>query len=430
MTIFLPDQLDEEPLFGIVARYLKTPRTLLPAVLEHVFGYQMPYGKMPFNLNRVEEATRVCWGLTAKDIAERMTGYPYFAALAVDKTPAQILEAISSRRQRADATYLGRVRFGPNSSQRRFCNSCFQLDRRNDLPIHWRRVHQLPGVCICPWHHELLYVVLRGTAYKRGFIDAADFRSFDAERIGLKLSSSNFEACLKVSLLSQWILSNRVVINPELFKHQLFSFIKDKSLGGILLSSNRAFISAIVSHYGTSYLRWVTSRREGRPVKSGEFALLEQSLIRGQMSSLRMVLYASACNAMSVFSLDSGSTVIDLPMGVRPSVDCIYSAEATRTNHSVVVGRKSYGRYEATCACGVRFTFSRWENRKPVDVKLTSRLNGRSEEWIKHIFELHSNGMSYRQIGAMFGIGESAVGHVLHKARTRSRDVETQTVPK
>ncbi|MEX3969000.1 hypothetical protein AB4Y42_44180, partial [Paraburkholderia sp. EG286B] len=73
MTIFLPDQLDEEPLFGIVARYLKTPRTLLPAVLEHVFGYQMPYGKMPFNLNRVEEATRVCWGLTAKDIAERMT---------------------------------------------------------------------------------------------------------------------------------------------------------------------------------------------------------------------------------------------------------------------------------------------------------------------------------------------------------------------
>lgn len=97
MAIFLPEPLLDEPLFGVIARYIRDMGAHRYPVVIHVFGRPTEFSLLGSNLAHVERVTKDCWGLSAGEIAERMTCFPYYAALGnksqVDGLRASVLSS-------------------------------------------------------------------------------------------------------------------------------------------------------------------------------------------------------------------------------------------------------------------------------------------------------------------------------------------------
>jgi len=111
----------------------------------------------------------------------------------------------------------------------RFCKSCFSNDRKEGLPLYWRRTHQLPGVVFCPWHEELLWEIMNIRSHCCGFFPPEDWSKFNAHEIDLKLESMEKLSCLEMSTLSMFLLRNRITVFPHDVRQSFLQSVKKRS---------------------------------------------------------------------------------------------------------------------------------------------------------------------------------------------------------
>ncbi|MFM0100994.1 TniQ family protein [Paraburkholderia nemoris] len=152
MSVYLNEAAPDEPLFSIVASYGKQMLvTDWKMFISGLFGYGARFNTgLAYNLNEVAQQTNVSMGMSAVEIAEKLTLFPYYAKLCANPLRARLLSQIlnwSSERQPGDVLKL---------IQRphviRSCRSCANEDRSSGRVATWRRCHQLPGVVVCPRH--------------------------------------------------------------------------------------------------------------------------------------------------------------------------------------------------------------------------------------------------------------------------------------
>ncbi|QCP49098.1 hypothetical protein FAZ95_07850 [Trinickia violacea] len=111
---------------------------------------------MPSGLERLCEQTSDYWGMAATEIAEKLTLMPYYVASSSPRVSMNVLAAMtrSSGRIR-NRCGLGFGRY-TNLETLRYCRQCIREDRDSWRHPYFRRVHQLPGVAVCPKHESLL----------------------------------------------------------------------------------------------------------------------------------------------------------------------------------------------------------------------------------------------------------------------------------
>jgi hypothetical protein len=91
-------------------------------------------------------------GLTVRDLAEKHTSYPYIAQFAPTEVAKRIVRIMARPGCRAPSRVgLMSAAFGAPAFLR-FCTQCAKEDFDALGSAAWRRVHQLPGVFICPTH--------------------------------------------------------------------------------------------------------------------------------------------------------------------------------------------------------------------------------------------------------------------------------------
>jgi hypothetical protein len=352
MAVDLDLPYEDEPLFGVIARYLHDMRvSVFTGTLRTIFGYfpSLPLG-LAYGLEHVAIECQHVWPWDADEIAERMTLYPYYASLLPAESAIDCIKQTRERgshRSQKKAGLLGALRY---------CDACRASDLAEGRPPYWRREHLLPGVLICPRHAQWLVEVDHQAIWKKLPWPTPESVVGFGKEVRLDLTSSQSEACLRVAQMSAWLLHSRVSVVPEnLVNH----FRQSARAGGFALGfgsiRGRDLKHSLMQHFGESVLRHLETMP--RSDQSWLSTALRKTLPIGRV--YRTVLLAEFLSSLPTEACDDAWPFC-------PNFQSMHGAF-----HPVSLRQRSVRGYLAKCSCGAAFTYKGVVNGVPQNVKPT-----------------------------------------------------------
>ncbi|SDJ36163.1 TniQ protein [Paraburkholderia steynii] len=241
MAIYLFAPYDDELLHGLVYRYIEHMGV-------HSLSHFRGLTKNSLDLDWWARETAVSVGMTARQIADRLTLRPFLSAtrwwsiLCNDAShPPQGQQLLKSPR-------------GPRTL--RFCRTCFVQDHRMGRSPYWRRSHQLPGSFFCHIHGETLYETGRGLRHREQYdIDTALSMGV---RIKLDLTETQKSNCVSLAKMVHWILIS--ASGPGTIRHAVtrsrfrFEFVTPTEEVIRSITKTDHVMSSILDHYGKSFI--------------------------------------------------------------------------------------------------------------------------------------------------------------------------------
>ncbi len=171
--------------------------------------------------------------LTVDRLIDRHTLLPYYALTLPADRRARI------RREMAGDAASVRLSAGvvspdsPVVRRLRYCPRCAADQREEHGECYWRRVHQAPGVIICPDHGEWLresdVVAHRGAADLRGFVPAerAVGETSPYEPEGLRPFR---DQCMTIARSTAWLLDHPVEVDVANLQARYHLLLYDRGL--------------------------------------------------------------------------------------------------------------------------------------------------------------------------------------------------------
>ena len=214
MRVFLPKPYPDELLYSVIARYLVevNPEKIKLAIAS-VFGkYIINYAETSAMIGEVAKRTWDAWGLTAMQIIDAHTLFPYYSRFASKTTINLCLNSLIN-----DSSNKVLAKFGTASSNLvsmtyfRFCPEC----RSNDIEMYgvtyWRRLHQITGVIICPVHKCALMVSTARMKIVTSpyYYDATEYTTNIHDVISNKIRDDHIDMAVLIANRCQDILQKR-----------------------------------------------------------------------------------------------------------------------------------------------------------------------------------------------------------------------------
>ena len=407
MTIYLDEQLEDEPLFGIVARYLEqVPGANDHGIIRHLFGRVRLASILGCGLDQVARETEACWGFSPTDIVEKMTCFPYIAALISPIRARQTLDKMIGGN-----SLNPRGGIAPAGDTRRFCKVCLDQDRQLNGIGHWRRVHQLPGIVVCPWHGELLWRTWgRGNLNRhRGYFSPAIAIELGAVPIDLPLTGLQKISCHEVAHVSADLLHGRIEVDSQNLASTFAAFVRKQSR---YLVGNRRddCIDRMLTHcFGDEYLTVHGVRNE----KSSFLAALRSSDFRPLRAVVALTVMRIIAEKFVVFDDSKFADLYDdLPPGqVRsiqktplPPLICPSRLAAHGALHAAEKVIRRFGRLRAVCSCGMCFSCA-----ETIDGANDVSVTVWGPDYVHEAHRLYAGGMGGPSVASILGIPERTI---------------------
>jgi hypothetical protein len=152
-----PDLYHDEPLLSACARYRERMRGLSCArLMTELFGSPIRSCPIDFptHVNHVVEQLPPGHRLTVDQIVDGHTLYPFAAPFLPPARAARLREEMKAGigRSQDRRLLIGRRSSVSVPEYLRYCPSCVTADRARLGECYWHRVHQVPGVEVCPTH--------------------------------------------------------------------------------------------------------------------------------------------------------------------------------------------------------------------------------------------------------------------------------------
>lgn len=255
MQLQLPLPYPDELLYSVIARYQSHigpvgDCPLINAVFGRMCHMQID---MPPSLDQVSQRTFALWGLTALDLALLHTLFPYYAystdraALSVWSRSLFFLNTMGKRLP------LGAEKVWKNFGSRlQLCPECHAADMSRYGESYWRRLHQLPGVLICPQHECFLQLSM--AAYHPlsapRFVDATTVLGIKDSGKATHKSSLRAMA-LRIARRSRDLLDSPALIAANI--HGDYQVLLE-AIGFLQPSASDRYINALVDCIGSEFL--------------------------------------------------------------------------------------------------------------------------------------------------------------------------------
>ena len=154
MPAFLPEPRDDEMLYSIIARYgAMLGASRAPWLAWEFFGALVP---ICADQPRALDGPGVSALGGSRVVLERYTAFPYLYSFSTPPVFTAMLRSAGSRVSRSPSQSGVMATAFPRPESLRICLTCFSADQDRSGIAHWRRVHQLPGVLVCPIHGSSL----------------------------------------------------------------------------------------------------------------------------------------------------------------------------------------------------------------------------------------------------------------------------------
>ncbi|WP_321818871.1 MULTISPECIES: TniQ family protein [unclassified Burkholderia] len=359
MAIYLDEQLDDEPLFGIVARYLESgPTQSIKPTIRNLFGRPLRASYTSGGLDFVARETEACWCLSPTQIAEKMTAFPYCAAMSSPERAQLILDRMCGILPAGAKHVRMMASWTIGCHGHRYCHACLREDKMTDGVTHWRRSHQLPGVVICPLHGEVLWELgNHANNGNLGYVSPSAAIRLGAARIDLNMTSRQKKCCQRVAQVSADLLNGSLAVDTSSFAEYFRDFMRGASryLRG---SKHGDCMNRLMSQcFGDEYLKMHGVIRKG-------LAFFNTLSERSRQHPMRNVI------ALSLMRLVEEQPVLladwrfkdiydySLPQEARKALpEVVCPSQFARHGPSYIVPkvRRRRGRLYAVCDCGMRF---------------------------------------------------------------------------
>lgn len=287
MMTFFPQPYEDELLYSILARYHIRSGNISPkATMKELFGLNTVTSvvDLPSNIDSLIKNMPIGAKYTAEELIFNHTLYPFYSAFLPPERAELVLNSMKEHRGGDIYTRAGIMASSISSKQYlQFCPECIKEDREKYGEFYWHRVHQIPGVMVCPKHKELLLdsKVLVHSQNKHEYIpaneencrvDESTILDVDKEVSVITLlkymnNSVINETALKdldAILEKLWILSNdaQCLLNQKFsskpmdwFYHQYINKLMEYGMANINGNvRQKELIDDFISYYGEEFL--------------------------------------------------------------------------------------------------------------------------------------------------------------------------------
>ncbi|WP_175163918.1 TnsD family Tn7-like transposition protein [Paraburkholderia fynbosensis] len=397
MSVYLCEGAPDEPLFSMVAGYGKLMLVSdWKTFVSGLFGYGARFNTgLAYNLSEVAQQTRASLGMSALEIAERLTLFPYYAKFCSRSLRRQLLGRMmhwSLRHQRGDVQKL---------IQRphviRYCCSCADEDRSSGRAATWKRCHQLPGVLVCPRHGVWLFEHPVNVPAYSAWPTLADVKQ--AVPVEFDVSESEQSAIRRIGDLSASLLcdtgSNASPPGEggwlELARNCGYARGKN-TLESALLCED------LIHTFGENYLSRCNLLPSGR-----------QNWVVGRVLGTQSAAAALPEVLLWVFFEIRGSA-----SGEHWPV-CPNRYAAHGPAHPVEVRRRSHVKLFCYCRCGMSFV------KKVGDDDADSAISVYGEAYAAEAVRLASDGLSGAEIARSLGVSETTARNLTRGSQRYAR---------
>jgi hypothetical protein len=160
MVSFFPKPYPDELLYSVISRYHIRSGNISPKItLQELFNCQttIATADLPSNLNALIENIEFVSNYRVEDLIYKHTLYPFYNVFMPPDRANQIKESMVAKTGGDIHTRTGIMASSVNTPKYfRFCPKCIEEDLQNYGELYWHRLHQIPGVLVCPAHGEIL----------------------------------------------------------------------------------------------------------------------------------------------------------------------------------------------------------------------------------------------------------------------------------
>ncbi|MBD2203540.1 TniQ family protein [Calothrix sp. FACHB-1219] len=163
MLSFFPNLYPDELLYSALARYhIRSGNKTFKQTDLELFGYssqQLCKVTLTNNLNYLVKNLSLFSQLTVSDLLQNHTLYPFYSTFLI---PQQAWQLQDSMRNKLSGSILevAKVVNHPTENSTnflKFCPVCLEKDTQEYGEPYWHRIHQIPGILVCPTHRIILH---------------------------------------------------------------------------------------------------------------------------------------------------------------------------------------------------------------------------------------------------------------------------------
>ncbi|MBD2566591.1 TnsD family Tn7-like transposition protein [Anabaena lutea] len=219
MIGFFPDPYPDELLYSVCGRYqnylqYSSQKNLMQDLFASVHARAII--DLPTHIGYLVDSLPTGNNYTVDKIIDGLTLFPFYRPFISHANIQQFREQM-----KGDGNGL-HYRLGLTASTIRppkylqFCPICVLEDRKNFGECYWHRLHQIPGVQVCPTHMVFLEkssVCISGQNNHQTFIDAQQTIIHTQTLQSLDLLNIQHQQLLKISQDADWLLKQNAVVS-------------------------------------------------------------------------------------------------------------------------------------------------------------------------------------------------------------------------
>lgn len=207
---FFPTPYPDEIFYSTLSRYwLRCGCPAPRSTTEELYGIRTSSSVLtPHYLSRITSLLPAGAGLTSDYFINNTTVYPYFHPFLPAERGKIFLAYMKASQHSHDYFSLGMGKMRrPKTTCLRFCRHCWLEEQETYGEPYWKRLHQLPGVLICPNHRvPLLESPISLKEAQTAYYPAS--LHFVERSICTGLADLLTEKLLDIARDSQWVLTN------------------------------------------------------------------------------------------------------------------------------------------------------------------------------------------------------------------------------
>jgi len=267
MMMFFPVPYEDEVLYSVLARYhVRSGNTSYKATMQDLFSSISVTAVMdlPSNIQNLVNNMPLNSRYTEEYLIKSHTLFPFYSAFLPPERAEQVFESMKGENGGSIYSRTGIMASSIVLNQYfKFCPVCVKEDKLRYGELYWHRVHQIPGILVCPKHYVPLYdsqVPIRG--YNKYQYKAASEENCVKPDIDMIYADDVFEKLVRLAEDAQVLLnSDFEKRNIEWYKEQYLAKMMEM---GFATSNGKVyqkdFIKEFIDYYGEKFLDIVQSR--------------------------------------------------------------------------------------------------------------------------------------------------------------------------
>lgn len=253
-----PSFYNDELLYSYIARYHIWSGNVSPkATLNEVFGTANAFAvvDMPCRINLLLK--NVTFGVDEESLILAATLFPYYTSFQSPDTTKQILNWMIGSEGRAIHVKLGIMAGGvATPTFLRFCPDCYDADMNTLGEAYWHRIHQIPGIILCPVHGRIL---LNSLIYYSGIRSNEFFPCNENTCCQFKneifLNDTEYIIAKNIADDTKWLIENYHTVRSRYetegdFRRLYLHWLHEKEL---VCESNRIHIQDLIKSFRAFY---------------------------------------------------------------------------------------------------------------------------------------------------------------------------------